>query len=63
MCLTQPFQLLTGSPVPVKDNTCNKNENETLQQIMKKKLKLDDISATKKERKKDGNRQTNNNLK
>ena len=29
MCLRQPFQLLTSSPVPVKDNTCNKNENET----------------------------------
>ena len=26
MCLRQPFQLLTSSPVPVKDNTCNKNE-------------------------------------
>ena len=30
-----------------------------LQQIMKIKLKLDEISAIKKERKKDGNRQTN----
>ena len=30
-----------------------------LQQLMKKKLKLDEISAIKKERKKDGNRQTN----
>ena len=30
-----------------------------LLQIMKKKLKLDEISAIKKERKKDGNRQTN----
>ena len=27
--MSGPFQLLTGSPVPVKDNTCNKNENET----------------------------------
>ena len=30
-----------------------------LLQLMKKKLKLDEISAIKKERKKDGNRQTN----
>ena len=30
-----------------------------LLQIMKKKLKLDEISATKKERKKEGNKQTN----
>ena len=30
-----------------------------MQQIMKIKLKLDEISAIKKERKKDGNRQTN----
>ena len=30
-----------------------------LLQIMKKKLKLDEISATKKEQKKDGNKQTN----
>ena len=29
MCLRQPFQLLTSSLVPVKDNTCTKKENET----------------------------------
>ena len=57
MCLRQPFQLLTSSLVPVKDNICNKNENETFAaNNEKKKLKLDEISATKKERKKDGNK-------
>ena len=54
MCLRQPFQLLTSLPVPVKDNTCNKNENETFAaKNEKKKLKLDEISATKNERKKE----------
>ena len=63
MCLRQPFQLLTSSPVPVKDNTCDNNENETFatndkKQQQQKKLKLDEISAIKTERKKDGNKQT-----
>ena len=63
MCLRQPFQLLTSSPVPVKDNTCNNNENETFatndkKQQQQQKLKLDEISAIKTERKKDGNKQT-----
>ena len=42
-------------------NICNKNENETFaaNNEKKKKLKLDEISATKKERKKDGNKQIN----
>ena len=64
MCLRQPFQLLTSSPIPVKDNTRNNNEKETFatndkkQQQQQKKLKLDEISAIKTERKKDGNKQT-----
>ena len=61
MCLRQPFQLLTNSPVPVKDNTSNNNENETFatnDKKQKQKLKLDEISAIKTERKKDGNKQT-----
>ena len=55
MCLRQPFQLLTSSPVPVKDNTCNKNENETFAAINEKEAQ----TGRKKERKKDGNRQPN----
>ena len=60
MCLRQPFQLLTGSLVPVKDKTCNKSENETsaANNEKKKKLKLDEISAINKKRKKDGHKQT-----
>ena len=61
MCLRQPFQLLTSSPVPVKDNTCNKNEtfaanNEKTKQ---QQQQHNGISAIKKKREKDGNKQTN----
>ena len=67
MCLRQPFQLLTSSPVPVKDNTCNKNENETFA-ANSEKTKQKTTTTTEfqllrnNERKTDTNKQSNKTL-
>ena len=60
--MRQPFQLLTSSLVPVKDNTCNKNEtfaanNEKTKQQQQQQQQHNGISAIKKQREKDGNKQ------
>ena len=65
MCLRQPFQLLTSSPVPVKDNTCNNNENETFATNDKKQQQQKNSNWTKfqllrqNERKTETNKVTN----
>ena len=69
MCLRQPFQLLTSSPVPVKDNTCNNNENETFATNDKKQQQQQKNSNWTKfqllrqnERKTETNKQSNKHL-
>ena len=68
MCLRQPFQLLTSSPVPVKDNTCNNNENETFATNDKKQQQKKNSNWTKfqllrqNERKTETNKQSNKHL-
>ena len=68
MCLRQPFQLLTSSPVPVKDNTCNKNETFTANNEKTKQKTTTTTTTTEfqllrnNERKTDTNKQSNKTL-
>ena len=66
MCLRQPFQLLTSSPVPVKDNTCNKNEtfaaNNEKKKTNKKNRTTEFQLLRNNERKTETNKQSNKTL-